>query len=117
MLAYGLPLLIPKLQAKAKVMGYDKRLKRLASNYDVDDLLGSIGLKRARTTGTDVAATVGLVLGGLALGAVLGLMFAPAKGEEFRRTIRQDGWPALKELGKGMTEKTGEVGSQPKTFA
>jgi hypothetical protein len=63
----------------AKALGGMKVAKTLKglSDYDVDDALEMIGLRRRPNPTTRFLAGMGLVLGGLALGAVAGMALAP----------------------------------------
>lgn len=64
-----------------------KRLRDL-SDYDLDDALRLVGLRRRSRTAWRFASAFGLVLGGVAFGALLGLMLAPREGREFRRNLQ-----------------------------
>jgi len=57
-----------------------KKLRDLA-DYDMDDALHLVGLRRRRSAAARFFSGLGLVVGGMAVGTVLGLMLAPrAKG-------------------------------------
>lgn len=58
-----------------------KKLKDLA-DYDLDDALELVGLRRRRSAGARFLAGMGLVLGGMAVGTVLGMMLAPRAGRD-----------------------------------
>ncbi len=55
---------------------------------DVDDWLASIGLAR-RHVARDIAGSVGLLAFGLGLGVAAGILFAPRRGGELRRQLRE----------------------------
>lgn len=61
------------------------RIGRLLG-YDIDDVLDLVGLQRRRTAIGAVLPALGLVAFGAAIGAGVGLMFAPSSG----RRLRQD---------------------------
>jgi hypothetical protein len=69
---------------------------------DVDDWLASIGLAR-RHVARDVAGSVGLVAFGLGLGVAAGLLFAPRRGGELRRQLRERWQSAAAERGSSAT--------------
>ena len=56
-----------------------KRLKDMAE-YDLDDALGLVGLRRKPRPSTRMLTGMGLVLGGMAIGAAVGMMLAPRMG-------------------------------------
>ncbi|WP_248346273.1 YtxH domain-containing protein [Anaeromyxobacter paludicola] len=59
-----------------------KSLKKLR-NMDRDDVLDMMGLERSTPTG-DFFTGLGLFAVGMLVGAGLGLLFAPKRGEEIR---------------------------------
>jgi hypothetical protein len=98
-----MPFLFPKMQAKMMAKKTGRKMQKFAG-YDFDDMLDAVGLKK-NNTGATIASGVGILLGGIAVGAVLGVLFAPRSGKELRKTITEEGWTGLKELGKGAMDK------------
>lgn len=67
-----------------------KYLGRRASSVDLDDVLGTIGLVRRRNALlTGAMGAVGFLVLGAAVGAGIGLLFAPASGKRTRETVEQ----------------------------
>ena len=64
--------------------------KAMRNAIDRDDLLGRLGLERRTPTG-DFFTSLGLFAVGVLVGAGLGLMFAPKRGEEMRSALN-DAW-------------------------
>ncbi|MBX3247698.1 MAG: YtxH domain-containing protein [Myxococcales bacterium] len=60
-----------------------------ARGVDVDAMLSRVGLARASSHGYGLLPMVGSFAIGMAVGAGLGVLFAPTKGEETRRVIRE----------------------------
>jgi YtxH-like protein len=58
-------------------------------NYDIDDVLEVIGLQRRRQPIGAILAAMGLVAFGAAIGAGVGLMFAPASGRRLRQGMSE----------------------------
>jgi hypothetical protein len=71
-------------------------------SYDIDDALDIIGLRRSRSAIGVILPALGLVAVGAAIGASIGLMFAPSSG----RRLRQ-----------GMTERLDKVREKMKVEA
>jgi hypothetical protein len=87
-------------------MAVSKKLRNLA-DYDMDDALEVIGLRRRPSTGARFFAGLGLVLGGVAIGTALGLMMAPRAGRDMRQSM-QGGAGGPRPAGSG-----GAYGAQP----
>jgi hypothetical protein len=64
--------------------------KAMKGMLDRDELLKRIGLEERSATG-DFFTGLGLFSVGVLVGAGLGLMFAPRRGEEMRQTVK-DAW-------------------------
>jgi hypothetical protein len=64
--------------------------KAMRSAIDRDDLLERLGLERRTPTG-DFFTGLGLFAVGVLVGAGLGLMFAPKRGDEMRSALN-DAW-------------------------
>ena len=77
------------------------RMRKILS-YDIDDALDIIGLRRSRSAIGVILPALGLVAVGAAIGASIGLMFAPSSG----RRLRQ-----------GMTERLDKVREKMKVEA
>jgi hypothetical protein len=61
---------------------------RKFKNRDLDDWLASVGLER-RNVGVDLLGAVGYVALGIGIGVAAGLFFAPSRGAELRRTVKE----------------------------
>lgn len=59
-----------------------KKLKDMAE-YDLDDALGLVGLRRKPRPAARFLTGMGLVMGGMALGAAVGMMLAPRMGRSW----------------------------------
>jgi hypothetical protein len=64
--------------------------KAMRNALDSDDLLERVGLER-RTPAGDIMTGLGLFAVGVLVGAGLGLMFAPKRGDEIRSALN-DAW-------------------------
>jgi hypothetical protein len=64
--------------------------RSVSTRYDqsVDALLDRMGLEQKRSTMEVVLPALGIFGAGLAVGAALGLLFAPKRGDELRGDIR-----------------------------
>lgn len=58
------------------------------SNLDTDSILGALGLQRAGSADW-AAPAMGALVVGLAVGGLLGLLFAPKSGNELRKDLRR----------------------------
>jgi hypothetical protein len=67
-----------------------KKARKMLDRMDRDTLLRSVGYERRSAT-ADVFGGLGLFAVGVLVGAGLGLMFAPARGEEMRSKVG-DAW-------------------------
>ena len=78
-----------KMTAKKGLAGLavTKKLKDIA-DYDMDDALEVIGLRRRPSASARFLTGFGLVLGGVAVGAVLGMMLAPKAGKDLRQSLQ-----------------------------
>lgn len=73
------------------------RIRRLLG-YDIDDVLDLVGLQRRRSAIGAILPALGLVAFGAAVGAGVGLMFAPSSG----RRLRQDMGERLDQMREKM---------------
>ncbi len=62
--------------------------KAMRNALDTDDLLERVGLER-RTPAGDIMTGLGLFAVGVLVGAGLGLMFAPKRGDEIRSALNE----------------------------
>lgn len=64
--------------------------RTVSSTYDnrMEAVLDRIGLEQKRTTLDILLPALGIFGAGLAVGAALGVMFAPKRGEELRSDLR-----------------------------
>ena len=58
------------------------RALRKLGDYDVDDWLNTVGLRRNASALARTATAAGLVLGGIAVGLAVGMVLAPKSGQE-----------------------------------
>lgn len=101
---------------RAKALGglaVAKKLKDL-SEYDLDDALNVVGLHRRASRASRFWGGFGLVLGGMAVGAVLGMMLAP-RGKQMLGQQRG----SMPGMGgqKGYGTQPVNVGSQGSNFS
>lgn len=54
-----------------------------------DQIIDRMGLQRKRGSNDNTLAAIGLFAMGLGLGATLGMLFAPKKGQELRQQAKQ----------------------------
>ena len=87
---------------------YKSYLKGLR-NMSAEDLLESIGLQTRRSTLGAVVSGAGLFASGILLGVGLGFAFAPRRGEQIRREIR--------EKAESMKTKVGRYGEKAAEMA
>lgn len=81
-----------------------KDLKKLR-NMDRDDLLDMMGLERSTPTG-DFFTGLGLFAVGMLVGAGLGLLFAPKRGEEIRSQM-SEAWRNRRETAEDFAHQIG----------
>lgn len=81
-----------------------KDLKKLR-NMDRDDLLELVGLERSSPTG-DFFTGLGLFAVGMLVGAGLGLLFAPKRGEEIRNQM-SEAWRSRREAADEFAHHVG----------
>src|SRR5512133_3028214 len=86
--------------------------KAMRRYFDREDMLRRIGLE-ARTPTSDVFTGLGLFAVGVLVGAGLGLMFAPKRGDEMRQLVG-DAWKNRGRTGPDFPEHVGvETGMPP----
>lgn len=74
--------------------------------YDLDDILDLVGLERRRSVVGIVLPAIGLVAAGAAIGAGIGLMFAPSSGRRLRQEVG-DRFDQIRERVKSEAQKQG----------
>lgn len=64
--------------------------RQVSNTYDssVESLLDRLGLEQKRSTMEVILPVLGIFGAGIAVGATLGLLFAPKRGDEIRGDIR-----------------------------
>ncbi|MFW6369488.1 MAG: YtxH domain-containing protein [Myxococcota bacterium] len=82
-------------------------------NMSAKDLLDSIGLQTRQSTMRTVASSMGLFAAGLLLGAGIGMAFAPRRGEQMRRELRERAETMKSKMGR-YREKAAEVAEEAK---
>lgn len=85
--------------------------KAMRSALDTDDLLDRMGLER-RTPAGDVMTGLGLFAVGVLVGAGLGLMFAPKRGDEIRSAMNE-AWRNRGRRGQDFQRDLGVEGGVP----
>lgn len=78
--------------------------------YDIEDVLDLIGLERRRSLFGTLVPAVGLVALGAAIGAGIGLAFAPSSGRRLRQEMG-DRLDQLRERIKNEAQKSGVLNS------
>jgi YtxH-like protein len=63
------------------------RIQKLMRRYDLEDALHLVGLARRRSMLTMFIPAIGLLAAGAAIGAGIGLAFAPSSGRRFRQDV------------------------------
>ncbi|WP_168210831.1 YtxH domain-containing protein [Persicimonas caeni] len=97
------------------------------SSYDnsVNSLLDRMGLEQKRSTMEVILPALGIFGAGMAVGAALGVLFAPKRGEEIRSDLgsqigqlRERGYESYEQLrSRGATESLGAETQQESTQA
>ena len=82
-------------------------MKKL-TGYDIEDVLELMGLARRRSVLGTMVPVIGYVALGAALGAGIGLMFAPSSGRRLRREVG-DRLDQMRERVKTEAKKQGIV--------
>jgi hypothetical protein len=62
---------------------------KVAHKFEIDDLLGIIGLQRRRSVAQMILPAIGLVSLGAAVGAGAALLIAPSSGADLRRRLSE----------------------------
>lgn len=88
-----------------------RRFKSL-SDYDMEAALRLLGLARRRRTSARFFTGLGLVLGGVAVGAAIGMALAPKAGQRMGRTF-----PGAMGKQPGYGTQPVNVGSQGSNFS
>ena len=94
-----------KIKSYFPYKNYFKGLRDMSA----EDLLESIGLQTKRSTFRNVASSVGILSAGILLGVGIGFAFAPRRGEQIRREIR--------ERAETMKSKMGHYGEKAAELA
>jgi hypothetical protein len=82
-----------------------KAMKKMSRELETERLLRRIGLEQRSPT-SDVFSGLGLFAVGVLVGAGLGLMFAPKKGEEIRQ-VMNDAWRNRGRRGQDFNRQVG----------
>jgi hypothetical protein len=82
-----------------------KDLKKMSRKIDRDDVLHRMGLEQHTPT-SDFFASLGVFAVGVAVGAALGLMFAPKPGTEMRSQLND----RIRNRGKGSQDELTRAG-------
>ncbi len=80
--------------------------------YDVDDVLELIGLERRRSFFSSAVPALAFMAAGAAIGAGIGLMFAPSSGRRLRQEVG-DRFGQLRDRVKEEAEKQGVMNAAP----
>ena len=85
----------------------DKMNTSVSSSYDrnLENVLDRLGLERSRAAKDVVLPALGIFGAGIAVGATLGLLFAPKRGDELRSDIRH----SLEDLRQKSAEEYNEL--------
>ncbi len=90
-----------------------KAMRRYFDRFDRDDMLKRVGLEQ-RTPASDVFTGLGLFAVGVLVGAGLGLMFAPRRGDEMRQLVGE-AWKNRGRAGQDFHEHMGVESGLPPT--
>jgi hypothetical protein len=80
------------------------RIDRLLRGYELDDALRLIGLARRRSAASMLIPALGLLAAGAAIGAGIGVAFAPSSG----RRLREDMTGRLEHLRERVKRESGK---------
>lgn len=80
--------------------------------YDIDDVLGVMGLERRHSVIGAILPAVGLVAIGAAVGAGVGLMLAPSSGRRLRQDMSER-FDQMREKMKVEARKQGLLNATP----
>lgn len=86
--------MIALMRAKGEDMDWKKSMHSLndtmSSSYEnsINSLLDRMGLEHKRSTMDMMLPAIGIFGAGIAVGAALGVLFAPKRGEEIRSDLR-----------------------------
>lgn len=69
-------------------MSIKERISDIGSSLTKENMLDSLGLQEKRQSTDYLLPALGIFGAGLAVGAVLGLLFAPKSGSELRTDVR-----------------------------
>ncbi len=119
--------LIALMRAKGEDMDWKKSLQNIndsmSNTYEssVSSVLDRLGLEQKRNTMDVVLPALGIFGAGIAVGAALGVLFAPKRGEEIRSDLRsrvddlrERGYESYEQLRARSTEAIGqEAEEQP----
>lgn len=73
--------------------------------YDLDDALDMVGLRRTPRPAARFFSGLGLVLGGVAVGVVLGMVMLPRNRREAREAYQRGGMQGLKSAAVGAARQ------------
>ena len=76
------------LWAIGSLIGAQQAVK-VARKFEINDLLGYIGLQRHRSATSDILPAIGLVTLGAAVGAGVALLVAPSSGVVLRKRLSE----------------------------
>src|ERR1039457_4045871 len=76
------------LLAIGSVIGVEQAVK-VARKFEIDDLLGVVGLQRRRSVAQMILPAIGLVSLGAAVGAGAALLIAPSSGADLRQRLTE----------------------------
>ncbi|RDV38024.1 YtxH domain-containing protein [Bradymonadaceae bacterium TMQ3] len=81
--------------------------RNVSTTYDasIENVLDRLGLEHRKSTMDVVLPMLGVFGAGIAVGASLGLLFAPKRGNELRNELRH----SIEDLRERSTEKFNEV--------
>ena len=85
-------------------MTIKERITDLGSNISKENILESLGLQEKREPTDYLLPALGIFGAGLAVGAVLGLLFAPKAGRDLRADVRHRIDEARHHKGHALTE-------------
>lgn len=122
--------LIALMRAKGDDMDWKKSLQNIndsmSNTYEssVNTLLDRLGLEQKRSTMDVLLPSLGIFGAGIAVGAALGVLFAPKRGDEIRDDLRsrvdqlrERGYESYEQLRAQGSEAIGEESAQEKPKA
>ncbi len=93
--------------ALSRSMTIDMLLRQLTKNFNINDLLGGVGLAPKRSAASYILPSIGLLSLGAIIGGACALLLTPKSGPELRGQIRAQ-FGKAKEQVETLTARTAD---------